>query len=155
MSPLKEGDRVRVRERAVTVSDVKSGLYFAHFPGLTGTIEKIYEGQEACVDVDLESLPPSVRARHQEIESDMRRKWLDGLSDEARNRLSEAEKQFHLKYAILVQVSDLEPFKGGAARQPAARSREDARPAKAVTSKDLDQAEEAFLQEMLKRAQRQ
>ena len=37
----------------------------------------------------------------------MRQKWLDALSDEARNKLSSAEKKFALRYNLLIAVSDL------------------------------------------------
>ena len=39
----------------------------------------------------------------------MRQKWLDNLSDEARNKLSAAEKKFSLRYSLLVSLSDLSP----------------------------------------------
>ena len=48
-----------------------------------------------------------MRARHRAGSEAQRQKWLDGLSDEARNRLSAAEKQFSLRYTILVATSDL------------------------------------------------
>ncbi|MCC6444580.1 MAG: hypothetical protein IT210_14130 [Armatimonadetes bacterium] len=153
MSAFKEGDRVKVREREATPEDIKSGLYYSHFPGLTGTVEKLFQDDTACVNVETESLPASIRVRHEEVEHDMRQKWLDNLSDEARNRLSEAEKAFHLKYAILVRLSDLEPLKGSAPKKPP-RPAAQPDPIKAVSSKDLDQAEESFLEEMMKRAKR-
>ena len=39
----------------------------------------------------------------------MRQKWLDNLSDEARNKLSAAEKKFSLRYNLLVGLTDLTP----------------------------------------------
>ncbi len=39
----------------------------------------------------------------------MKTKWLDGLSEEARNRLTEQEKDFTLRYSILVAPKDLLP----------------------------------------------
>jgi hypothetical protein len=50
-----------------------------------------------------------LRKRHEENEKAMKTKWLDGLSEEARNRLTGAEKKFALNYAILVAVADLAP----------------------------------------------
>jgi hypothetical protein len=60
--------------------------------------------------VDRESLPAEVRERHEAGEKAMRKKWLDGLSEEGRNRLSTREKEFGLNYAILVSLNDLKPF---------------------------------------------
>ena len=47
----------------------------------------------------------------------MRKKWLDGLSDEARNKLSAAEKKFALRYTLLSAVADLSPAASPASRK--------------------------------------
>lgn len=127
---FKEGDTVSVVARTQTAADVKSGLYYPHFANLTGTILKVY-GEEASVLVDRDTLPEGIRKRHEQNEKAERTKYLDRLSDEARNRLSEKEKQFSLQYAVLVSLGDLKESK--------------AAPEKRVTTSDLDAAEEEFL----------
>jgi hypothetical protein len=106
---FKNGDHVQVAARDQVAADIKSGLYYRHYANLHGTILKLY-GEEASVLVDRESLPAEVRERHEAGEKAMRKKWLDGLSEEGRNRLSAREKDFGLNYAILVSLNDLKPF---------------------------------------------
>lgn len=104
-----DGDRIRVADRDATAADVKSGLFYPHYRSLSGTIGKLYSDGTASILVDDVSLPTDVRARHETGSQAMRQKWLEGLSDEARNRLSSAEKKFSLRYIILVSVDDLLP----------------------------------------------
>ena len=116
MLRLKEGDRVRLVDRAPTPSDARTGLYYSYYRGLTGTVFKIYgsgAGAQAAVDVDLLSLPEDVARRHLDMRDQMRA----NLTGEAK-RLSApgAEQEFHLRYVILVAVADL-------TRPPAARPR--------------------------------
>ncbi|HEY3280863.1 MAG TPA: hypothetical protein VGN26_01180 [Armatimonadota bacterium] len=106
------GDRVRVVKRDATLADLKSQLYFDHFGDLTGTIRRLYDA-EAWVEIDRESLSSSVLARHKSVEANMKSKWLDGLSEEAKRRLTDREKQFRLRYSVLVSTEDL--VKGPAA----------------------------------------
>jgi hypothetical protein len=127
MAKINSGDRVRVATREQTSADIKSGLYYPHYGGLSGTILKVYN-DEASVLVDREALSPELLKRHEENEKSMKTKWLDGLSDEARNRLTGAEKKFALNYAILVSVEDLTPGE-----------------AKRITPEELAAKEEAFL----------
>jgi len=107
---ISEGDTVQVADREPTAGDTKSGLFYPHFRGLTGTVTKIYVDDTANVAVDSQSLPADIRARHQAGTAQMRQKWLDGLSEEGRSRLSAAEKKFDLRYSMLVALSDLAPF---------------------------------------------
>ena len=107
MSSFSTGDPVRLANREQVAADVKSGLFYPHYQGLIGTIAKVYDDGTAAVTIDPISLPETLRTRHQAGSETQRRKWLDGLSDEARNRLSAAEKQFSLRYTLLVAVSDL------------------------------------------------
>ena len=106
---LSAGDTVRVLERAQVQADIKSNMYYPHYAGLTGVIGKVYPDNTASITVDPDSLPPAIRTRHESSTAQMRQKWLDGLSDEARNRLTAAEKKLSLRYAILVAVDDLSP----------------------------------------------
>lgn len=127
MAKINSGDSVIVASREQTPADIKSGLYYPHYGGLSGTILKVY-GEEASVLIDRETLSPELRKRHEENEKSMKSKWLDGLSEEARNRLTGAEKKFALNYAILIAVSDLAPGE-----------------AKRITPEELAAKEEAFL----------
>jgi hypothetical protein len=106
---LAAGDSVRLVERTQTSADIKSYLYYPHYAGLTGIIGKVYPDNTASVNIDLDSLPPAIRKRHENTTAQMRQKWLDSLSDEARNRLSAAEKKLTLRYAILVSADDATP----------------------------------------------
>lgn len=108
---IKEGDYVRVIPRECTPADAKNGLFYGYFGGLCGTVVRIYEGDEVCLNVDLETLPPDILKRHIEIQESIKRKWLNGLSNEARNHLTSEEKHFELSYTILVSASDIEKIK--------------------------------------------
>jgi len=116
---FKEGDHVKIIEREATSADAKSGTFYPYFRGLAGTVDRIYD-KEICVKVDPETLPEDVLKRHLEVQESIRRKWLNGLSNEARNRLTPGEKRFELAYTILIQSSDLEKIKPGDAPRPAA-----------------------------------
>ena len=106
---LSAGDTVRVVDRAQVQADIKSNMYFPHYAGLTGVVGKVYPDNTASITIDTDSLPSVIRTRHENSTAQMRQKWLDGLSDEARNRLTAAEKKLSLRYAILVSVDDLNP----------------------------------------------
>lgn len=116
MADPKEGDRVRIKTREQTEEDVKSQLYYPHYGGMTGEIQKVYSKTEVAVTVELESLEREMRKRHHDVRDQMKTKWLDGLSEEGRNKLTEREKDFNLRYVVLVSMSDLE--KAGPRPQP-------------------------------------
>jgi hypothetical protein len=145
-------DRVQVIDREATPEENKSRIFYNHMRGLTGTVRRSYlEEEEVWVDVDRDSLPEDVRVRHQETEDNMRKKWLDGLSDEARRKLGEVEKKFHLRYSILVAPEHLILMeKGNPAPTNAASvtaSAEDPAPSPArKTLKELNAAEQEFLE---------
>ncbi|MDD3152580.1 MAG: hypothetical protein PHE45_06765 [Bacteroidales bacterium] len=132
---FKEGDYVKVISREQTPEDVKNGTYYPHFGGLCGTVDRIYD-DTICIKVDIDSLPKDMMKRHQDVEESIRKKWLNGLSGEARNRLSAEDRRFNLAYTILVSANDLEMAK------PAPKSQEEPR---AIKNKDLDAAEQEFL----------
>lgn len=104
---LTAGDPVVLADREVVAADLKSQLFYQHYRGLVGTIAKIYDDGTAAVTIDPASLTDEMRTRHTAGSDAQRKKWLDSLSDEARNRLSAAEKQFSLRYTVLVATSDL------------------------------------------------
>jgi len=135
--PVTEGTTVRLADRETSAADTKSGLFYPYYRGLTGTIAKLYSDNTAAVAVDPDSLPDDIRKRHQAGTEAMRQKWLDGLSDEGRNKLSAAEKKFSLRYSLLVSLSDLLP---AGAPEPSRKS---------IT--DIEAAEAAHLDEVAKK----
>lgn len=139
---IAEGSPVRVSDREATAADVKSALFYPHYRGLTGILAKAYADGTASITVDTESLPKDARARHEAGSAAERQKWLDGLSDERRNKLSAAEKKLSLRYTILVAMDDLSP----APPRPDA----DATPAR-KTSGDLEAEEAKHLEEVARR----
>ncbi|HXG23933.1 MAG TPA: hypothetical protein VNJ09_05205, partial [Chthonomonadales bacterium] len=82
MPNFKPGDRVRLVTRAQTEEDVKSGLYYEHFGGMTGIVQKVYNPGEIAVEIELESLSQEIRQRHEDVRNQMKTKWLEGLSEE-------------------------------------------------------------------------
>jgi ribosomal protein L21E len=160
MANVKEGERVRIATREPTEEDVKTGMYYAHFGGLVGTVQKVYSKQEVAVEIEQESLTKDIRRRHEDVRQQMKTKWLEGMSEEGRSRLTEREKDFNLRYVVLVAMADLE--KAGAKPKPPVESaisavaHEETRPAKPQeqaipptpprkTLADLEAAEEAEL----------
>lgn len=152
---FKEGDRVQIIDREATADDAKSGLFYNHFRGLTGTVQKVYDTQEAAIVIEEESLDEPVSERHTDVQEQMKSKWLDGLSEEGRNRLTEQEKDFRLRYTILVSVKDLtppsnktvapKPVKEPAAVAASAPKELEADAPRRPTSADYDAAEEEYL----------
>lgn len=156
MASFKAGDRVQLASREVNAEDEKNGLYYSYFGGLTGTVDTVYDDGSVCINVDLESLSQEARGRHLAMQEAERKKWLEALSGEARNRLTPDQKQLRLSYKILASKTDLEPFKGG---KPGATKRsadseqageEDASPAapKRPSEDDLAKAEEEYLKSL-------
>jgi ribosomal protein L21E len=142
MPHFKPGDRVRLVTRAQTEEDMKSGLYYEHFGGMTGIVQKIYGPQEIAVEIEPESLPQEIRQRHENVRDQMKTKWLEGLSEEGRSRLSEREKDFHLRYIILVSAADLQKTSSQAASSDSIC--QEPSPTRKTTA-DLEAAEEAEL----------
>jgi hypothetical protein len=107
MLRVKEGDRVLIVQRVPTAADVKSGLYYSYYGGLSGTVFKIYgkgETAQAAIDIDLESLPEDVARRHLNTRDEM----VSHLTGEAkRASLPGGEHPFRLRYVLLVAVADL------------------------------------------------
>jgi hypothetical protein len=126
---ITEGDRVQIVDRDATADDQKTQLFYNHFRGLTGSVQKVYANGEAAVEIELDSLPEAVSQRHSDVQTKMKSDWLDRLSEEARNRLTQQELDFRLRYTVLVRVADL--------TTPSAPRR--------LTEADLHAAEEAEL----------
>ncbi len=53
---FKDGDRVQVVDREANAADVKSSLFYNHYRGLVGTVQKVYETtDDIAVTVDEDS----------------------------------------------------------------------------------------------------
>ena len=117
MATWKEGDRVQIADREATAEDIKTGLFYNHFRGLTGIIQKLY-GEEAAIEIESQSMLDTVVTRHEDVQEQMRTKWLDSISEDAKSRLTNEEKDFRLRYTVLVAVKDL---KAATSALPAAR----------------------------------
>ncbi len=107
MAIWKEGDRVQISDREATADDTKTGLFYNHFRGLTGTVQKLY-GEEVAIEIEEQSMLDTVATRHEDVQEQMRTKWLDTLSEDAKSRLTDNEKNFRLRYTVLVAVKDLQ-----------------------------------------------
>lgn len=102
MLRLKEGECVRIVDRAPTAADVRSGLFYSHFRNLRGLVFKLYgtgEQQIAAVDISVDSLPTEVARRHGEVTTQMQ----SSLTGAAR----QSHEPFRLRYVVLVSVTDL------------------------------------------------
>lgn len=143
-------DRVQVIDREPTPEENKKRIFYNHLRGLSGTVRRVYaEEEEIWVEVDPETLPEDVRRRHQETESQMRSKWLDSISDDARRKLGDAEKQFSLRYSILTSPNHLILLERGSEAKATPRSGEAANAGEEPvrkTSGDLSAAEQEFLE---------
>jgi hypothetical protein len=173
MANFKTGDGVRIKTREVTADDSKTGLYYPFFGGLVGRVDHVYDDGSICMDVDIESLGEEARKRHLATQEAERKRWLEGLSGEARVRLTEEQKRLKISYKLLVSKKDLEPHKGddkpraastpksnapgktsktseGPAdapdlRKPSAGDSIEEEPVKRLTEADLEAQEEEFL----------
>ncbi|MFN4033066.1 MAG: hypothetical protein ACK4ME_05495 [Fimbriimonadales bacterium] len=153
MSKFKEGDRVQVRAREVRGKEALEGRYAPHLANATGAVLKVYSPQEIAVELDLDSLPEPIRARHAEQQTRMHERWLNSLSEEARNRLTDEEKTLRLRYVVLLAEDDLQPLKSGRAGASGASPPKTARRATAAapespvrpTPEDLEKLEEQYL----------
>ena len=176
MAAVNAGDKVRIVPRDVSADDAKTGLYYHYFGGLTGTVDRVYEDQSVCVDIDLDSLEEAARQRHLEMQEAERKRWLESLAQEARSRLTPEQQQLKMSYKILVSKKDLETVAGA---KPAKKERMEAKPEaapkpaeapkkapspkrekpasepepKRLSQADLDAAEEAFLRSQKARRQ--
>ncbi len=132
MAALKTGQRVAIRSREITAEDQRTQLYFSYFGGLIGSVDRIYDDGTVCVDVELDSLEDSMRKRHLGIQEAERRRWLESLSDEMRNRLTAEQKQLKISYKILLSAKDL------TTEIPARETKPQAREAKPKDSDEHD-----------------
>ena len=117
MANLRTGDRVRISSRQATPQDLKTGLFFNHFRGLPGAVQKVYKDQQVAVEIELDALPEDVWKRHMATRDQMRQRWLDGLADDVRRKLTPEQKEFQLRYVVLVAAGDLEKRRAERARR--------------------------------------
>lgn len=104
----KEGDTVRVISRQVTDEDRKKNRYFEHMAGLSGIIENVYSDAEVAVRVNPDSMSKITREVHVTATQRMKDRFLEGLPQEQKRNLTEAELDFKAQYVVLVQSTDLE-----------------------------------------------
>ena len=123
MAAAKAGDRVEIVTRDLTSDDAKTGLYYEYFGGLVGTIDRVYDDGSVCLDVDIDSLSEDTRKRHLDMQETERKRWLESLSDEMRNRLTADQKQLKISYKILVSKNDIVPFKGAPKDTPSSKTK--------------------------------
>ncbi len=162
------GQSVRVVANPSGASDQKLPFY-DFFNDLTGSVGKVYDDGSATVVVDLKSLPEEVRQRHAANEQPMRDKWLGGLSEEEKNRLTASQKKFSLRYTILVSARNLLPLESArsdakagqahssAPQKPAAASAQAATAVPVPTRRsltDLEAEEERHLREIQNQAEK-
>jgi ribosomal protein L21E len=152
MAELKTGDRVKIVDREMNLSDIKSGMFYDYFRNLTGTVQNIYDDKTVCVQVEQDSLPNSIKDRHQDVQESVTKRWLANVSQEQRDKMKEAEKSLTLAYNILVNSADLEVIGKGKVVKPkptaapattASKAKEDQphRP----TQSEIEKAEEEYL----------
>jgi hypothetical protein len=116
MPNWKPGDRVKVVDREVTKEDRATSTYYHHLANLTGTVTQFYNKDEVAVRIDPEAFTPIIAEAHKEAVKRMRAKFIDGLSEEQRRKLTKGEKQFSANYVLLLHSDDL--AKGPPAPKP-------------------------------------
>ncbi len=107
MPKWKEGDRVKVVTRDVTLDDRKSGRYFDHMHDLVGTIQNVYAEDEVAVKVERDTMSKVATEVQKEALRRMREKFLGSISDEQKGRLTPEELNFGANYVLLVRSADL------------------------------------------------
>lgn len=108
MKGIKEGDRVRIKTRAVTAEDRKSNRYFEHMAGQVGTVQNVYGVDEIAVRVEDEAMKQVERDVQAEATRRLREKFLASVGAEQRSKLTKEELAFNTHYMMLVRSEDLE-----------------------------------------------
>src|SRR5450432_3863836 len=125
------GQRVRINEATPGNPDPKGVVYYDFMRNLSGEVIKAYPDGNVAISIDRKTLPEHIRKRHEISEQTSRDRWLNGLSEEDRNRLSEKDKKFSLRYTVLVSGKHVVPESESSKRTPssAAPKKEAAAPA--------------------------
>lgn len=111
----KEGDRAQIVDRAPTAADTKSQLFYNHYRNLTGTVLKLYgtgDTAQAAVDIDVETLPEEIAARHRETRDRMG----ENLPGATRRTAANPGPEFRLRYVVLIGLADIKRQSAAAAR---------------------------------------
>ena len=108
---LKTGDYVRILDAEPGTPDPKNLVYYSFYKGLAGNVVKAYDDGTVAVSIDRSTLPEPIRLRHEQSEQAQGNRWLNSLSDEERNRLNDRERQFSLRYTLLIKDKQLVPEK--------------------------------------------
>ena len=98
---------MKIKEREVKPDDRETNAYFAHLANLDGTVQAVYGKDEVAVRIDPECFGPVLAGVHKEAVRRMRAKFLDGLSEDQKRKLSRDEKRFAANYVVLVKSDDL------------------------------------------------
>jgi hypothetical protein len=158
---LKEGQTIKFIPRDAS-TEARPVPYYDFYASLYGTVAKIYDDGTAAVIVDRTSLPDDARERHEKSERDMRDKWLRSLSEDDRSKLTEIQRQFSLRYTLLVSISDLIDFNVKSPAPLVKESKKEVKPALQQSSVEtsprptedaIAAAEAAHLEEIARRAQ--
>jgi hypothetical protein len=152
---VKEGQTIQFIPRDRT-SDTYPAPFYDFYVGLRATIAKIYDDGTAAVVVDRSTLSEEARERHEKSERDMRDKWMRSLSEDDRSKLTDLQKQFSLRYTLLVSTADL--LDAGAAppkREEVKKAEIDAAvsPVHRLTEDEINAAEAAHLEEIRRRSE--
>lgn len=107
MPRFKEGDRVRIVERGVTLDDRKSNRYYSHMAGLTGIVQANFGPDEVAIVVEPEVLSPTIAGVVKTAVERMREKFGKNSTEEQRSRLTADELKFDANYVLLARESDL------------------------------------------------
>ena len=108
MPSWKEGDKVRIVSRAVTVADRTSNRYYEHMAGLTGTVQNVYGTDEIAIKVDVDGLSKVTRDVHKQAAVRMREKFQTSISEDQKKQLTADEMNFEPHFVLLVRSADLE-----------------------------------------------
>jgi hypothetical protein len=103
------GELVRIADAQPGTPDPKGLVYYEYFRGLAGNVVKAYPDGSVAIAVNRKTLPAEIRTRHEASEIFHRDKWIASLSEEDRNRLTERDKKFKLRYTILVAAKHVVP----------------------------------------------
>ncbi len=103
---VKEGQTVKFIPRDAA-TEPRLIPYYDFYSNLSGTVAKLYDDGTVAVIIDRSTLPDDARDRHEKSERDMRDKWMRSLSEDDRGKLTDAQKQFALRYTLLTNATDL------------------------------------------------
>ncbi|HET6383293.1 MAG TPA: hypothetical protein VFJ58_07880 [Armatimonadota bacterium] len=176
------GDYVQVVEREPNPADQKSGLFYNHFRGLCGAVDRVYDDGAIGIVVDHSTLSRDMLARLKRAEKLIKPRWksagdtaepepveapaaaeADADAEEseesastspepAAEEIDDGRPNPGLRYAIIVRAEDVRALRTPAERAAAGHA---AAPPPRASEKDIFAAEQRHLQELQRRAQDQ